>query len=1049
MVCSPREEAEWEQRAKGTAMAEADRGTTTAASGATFGALVRRYRLAAALSQEALAERAGLSADAISVIERGKRGPPRLETVGLLAVGLGLPSEARAAFIAASRDTSGSTALSRPPTDRHAPPALEEPPFVGRTVDLALLERHLAGEGPPVLLLAGEPGIGKSRLLGGAMTCALRNGWTVLHGGCQRRSGQEPYAPLLGSLKGYVRRQAPTQLQADLHGCAWLVRLLPELADGPIESLPAWTLPLEQERRLMFEAVHRFLTNISGRAGTLLVLDDLQWAEPDALELLATVVRATAAPVRVIGAYRDTEVRPRDPLAVTLADLAHAGLAAQHMLAPLTPPDCARLLAALLPEGRTAPDSTVQAALRERVLRRAGGVPFFMVSCVQEWRAGLLGSGAADAAPWTVAQSVRQRVAALPDGAREVLDAAALAGRAVPAAVLLAVATQPQDEVLAALEAACQARLLVDEEQGYRFAHDVIREVLEGDIGSARRLLVHGRIAHALEHGDVQQVDVEVLAYHYSRSGEHDKALLYLEQAGDRARDRYAHETAAAYYREVATRQDRLGRAHAAARMREQAGVMQLTAGQYEPALALLEQVAVAYDAADDLEGLGRAVASIGNLHLLAGTPAPLQRLEQTLARLEVLGVGQGVTVLCARLSEIYHDVGRYDDQLAAAERAVAGARRLGDDRLLADALGARAWALCCRGRPEDALPDLEEARRLAEITGQLDILCGALHTAGWVYGDRGEVERPRAYSDRAVATAERLGDPAVLVLMLAIRSVLAFFHGDWRQARADCERALVASRGSASRLQTAHRTMRHRGPMSVDDLTPPTSAAPPRCAAEWLGRLYLGQLCLAEGNLQEAAHHLEAALTAVPDGDVHDVLLVQSLLAHLDLLSGRPVAAHARLAPLAAQPGPREGWEWQVTPLLVLLAWAHLDLDEVAQAATVAAQAVAQARAGQLPRALVEALWMQARVATRQQCWAQVRRALDEGVALARRMRYPYGEARLLHVYGTLHVQQADPDRARRWLEAALVIFRRLGACIDAERVEQDMIALGDIVTS
>src|SRR5205807_2904988 len=108
-----------------------------------------------------------------------------------------------------------------------------------------------------------------------------------------------PYAPLLGAVKCYIQGQAPVHLRADLAGCAWLVRLLPELADGPIEPLPAWILPPEHERRLMFEAVARFLANVAGPAGTLLVLDDLQWASPDALDLLATLVRsATEMSVR-------------------------------------------------------------------------------------------------------------------------------------------------------------------------------------------------------------------------------------------------------------------------------------------------------------------------------------------------------------------------------------------------------------------------------------------------------------------------------------------------------------------------------------------------------------------------------------------------------------------------------------------------------------------------------------------------------------------------------------------------------------------------------
>src|SRR5207237_2343845 len=134
----------------------------------------------------------------------------------------------------------------------------------------------------------------------------------------------------------HLTTQPLAQARASLQGCAWLVRLLPELAGGSIEPLPTWTLPPEQERRLLFGAVGRYLANVAGPAGTLLVLDDLQWAGPDALDLLATLVRsAVEIPLRVIGAYRDTEVQPHDPLSILLADLAHAGLAARRLLAPL------------------------------------------------------------------------------------------------------------------------------------------------------------------------------------------------------------------------------------------------------------------------------------------------------------------------------------------------------------------------------------------------------------------------------------------------------------------------------------------------------------------------------------------------------------------------------------------------------------------------------------------------------------------------------------------------------------------------------------------
>ena len=164
-------------------------------AGPAFGLLLRRYREAAGLTQEALAERAGLSARSISDLERGIHRAPRGDTLGLLVRGLGLGAQDRIRLegVAHRYDGSGAAAV-----DAGAQPHDDtQPALAGRAAELALIERHLAREGPPILVLAGEPGIGKSRLLRQAVYLAPAMGWRVLLGGCQRQGGQEPYAPVL------------------------------------------------------------------------------------------------------------------------------------------------------------------------------------------------------------------------------------------------------------------------------------------------------------------------------------------------------------------------------------------------------------------------------------------------------------------------------------------------------------------------------------------------------------------------------------------------------------------------------------------------------------------------------------------------------------------------------------------------------------------------------------------------------------------------------------------------------------------------------------
>src|SRR5205823_8390166 len=147
-------------------------------------------------------------------------------------------------------------------------------------------------------------------------------------------------------------------------------------------------------------------------------------------------------------------------------------------------------------------------------LERAGGLPLFLVSYAQALRLG-----AEEEVPWDLAQGVRQRVALLPEAAQHLLGVAAIAGRRAPRAVLMAAAGQPEEEVLAGLEAACRARLLREEgEDAYAFAHDVIREVVEADVGAARRALLHRRVAQALA-GAPAGAPAELLAYHYARGG--------------------------------------------------------------------------------------------------------------------------------------------------------------------------------------------------------------------------------------------------------------------------------------------------------------------------------------------------------------------------------------------------------------------------------------------------------------------------------------------------------------------------------------------------
>jgi tetratricopeptide (TPR) repeat protein len=306
----------------------------------------------------------------------------------------------------------------------------------------------------------------------------------------------------------------------------------------------------------------------------------------------------------------------------------------------------------------------------------------------------------------------------------------------------------------------------------------------------------------------------------------------------------------------------------------------------------------------------------------------------------------------------------------------------------------------------------MEEAVRLFDPLGELQSLWASLGTLAFFRTATGELDSSRRWLQRAMLTAERLGDQQAIIVTTALRAWLAFLVGAWDEARVDGERAVTLSRQA--------------------DIPWPTRDA----------LLRRGQLCLAEGHWAEASSYLEeAAALAARLGDLQVVREASSLLAELEVLAGRPEVARERLLPLLDRPGLEES---DVTTLLPVLAWAHLDAGDLGQAEQVVALALRRGRADNLRLALVDALRVQALVALRRGVAAEAGCALDEGLALAQHMGYPYAEARLLGVYGRLHSVQGERGSARERLEAALAVFRRLGARKEIEQIESMLTVLG-----
>lgn len=718
----------------------------------------------------------------------------------------------------------------------------------------------------------------------------------------------------------------------------------------------------------MFAAVARYLANVTGPTGTLLVLDDLQWAGVDALDLLATLLRTPGEqPLRVVGAYRSTEVHPPDPLGSLLADLGAGGLADEIRLGPLAPEEAAGLLQSILEGHEGAGD-----ALREQVLTRTGGVPFFLVSCARALQMGVTG----DDLPWDVAQHLRQRIAALPQAAQELLGMAAVVGREAPAAFLLRLALQPEQATLSALEALNQARLLIEVgAETVQFAHDLIREVVLADLSATRRRVWHRRVAETLEQ-EPGVPSIERLAYHYAQAGLDATAVIFLEQAGDHAQALHANSEAEGYYRELVVRLEKLGRQVESGQAREKLARMLSAQTRYHEVLAVLEQAAAAYRASGDIEGEGRVTAHIGLTHVLRGS------LVEGIARVHHLLEGalsqalsaQGLGYLYDALAQLFQHSTRYSEQLAAADRACAYAQQAQDTQLLARAKASYGLALAYLDRTVEAIPWLEAAVSLR-------------HTSDL-----------QNYAAKARVNTSQIENPQVFPEMLHLLALQAFLEGDWDQSLAHLElaRSLLDQETNAWVL-----------------------------AQVLIG---LGAVKLFRGQGEGAQDLMEAhRLSAHPFIEQWIVIL----LSEGELVCGDAPAASARLEPLLEEPSIFTDY------VLIGMGWAALKSDP-GKAAALIEQGITVARSSQSQRGLTDGLRIQALLALQQRQWPTAEQALEEALQVSRSMPFPYGEAKALYVYGLLHQAKGEPEAARERLEAALTMLNRLGERLYAEQVER-----------
>ena len=656
-------------------------------------------------------------------------------------------------------------------------------PFVGRERERADLRRAVEdarlGHGSFVLV-SGEAGVGKTRLIQEIDAEADARGLRVLAGHSAKDEGQAPYLPFTEMIEqGMVTPRSPTTLRRALGEAApEIARIAPALRLVVPEIPAPLDLPPEQARRYLWLSMREFIGRAAQERPLLLVLEDLHWADESTLLLLEYLApHLPDMPVMVVGTFRDDEVEPSSPLAGILNQLVRQRLVTRIGLRPLTEDGVAALVAGL--GGRQPP-----AALVRGIYAQSEGNPFFAEEIYLHLaESGVLfddqGRFRGDLrvedldVPSSVRMVVGERLARLSQATQRALVAAAVRGRVFELDLVEQVAGEPGGDLLDAFDEAERARLITpsrSELSSYAFAHELIRQTLLADASTVRRRRLHVAIAGALEavHADDLETHAADLAYHLAQggAGQDGRLVRYLRMAGDRAMDTAAYAQAADHFaRAVALLERRPGAQEEdrgdLAELVERLAMALRSQGRWDEALKVMDEALRLYEALGRTDALGRLC---GVMSYQLGWAARWEEAVGVATRgLAVLGDLPNpdrarLLAAAAWVSGLAGDYAGATGMFAAAREL---ATRLGDQAALADVLQLQTIHHMAWVELADGVAAGLRAAEVYEATGDLWELTGVLAFVEYQHKTLARSEPTAAHAARLAGLAGRVGPMA------------------------------------------------------------------------------------------------------------------------------------------------------------------------------------------------------------------------------------------------------------------------------------------------
>jgi DNA-binding CsgD family transcriptional regulator len=797
---------------------------------------------------------------------------------------------------------------------------VSSPIFIGRSDELERLRMALerAGSGTASkFLVAGEAGVGKTRLVTELAGAAREQGRLVLSGGCiDLGDASVPYAPIVEALRTWARSATEDELAEILgHGRSELARLVPDLGQAP-DSAPSAPggLSLGSAQGRLFELVLGVLQRLSAAGAVILVVEDLHWSDRSTRDLLAFLVRNIRdMGVLLVMTYRSDELHRRHPLLPFLAELERSGHVERLELNRFDRREQGAQL-----RGIAGPD--LDQALVDSIHARSNGNPFF----AEELLVSARDRGTTELPP-TLREVLLAHVAVLSEPAQEFLRIASAAGQRVDP-VLLASATGVEGATLyETLREAVGHQILVPEmvagEERYAFRHALLQEAVYDDLLPGERTRLHGAFARTLDDARIggDSSRLSEIAFHWYAAHDVPRAFDSALLAAAAAEGSYAFPEALAQYERALELWDQVPDAESRAGS-QRADLLEAAASVarfIEPtrAVAHVRTALGLIDEAADPIRAGLLHERLGRYAWIAGLGALALDAHRTAVRLIPADPpSEARARAVAGLAQILMLQRRYSESMVLAEEAVDLARSTGARQIEGHALNTRSQDRVHEGEVEEALADLTEALRIAEEVGNLDDIGRAYGNRIDVFDVAGRLEEGVAFAREGFEHARRLG-------------LITFFGTHFL-----CNAANLLYRlGRWEESEAAARQAEEIGSEGINEI---------------LIREILARLAMARGQFKEAGEALRAARPlAVQAADGQVIEPVHASLAELALWERRPDEAARVIASglqsMAQSPDIRH------LELFALGIRAHADMAELARARRSAPEAATAVTAG------------------------------------------------------------------------------------------------------